>query len=131
MSAASMAVSALGRPQEKRSSHRYPLQLEMEYRLLNRGRVERSGSGKTLNISSTGVFFEATEPLPAGSLIELMMSWPFLLEGVCPLKLVMRGRVVRNAGTEAAIVTRHHEFRTAGARASKGPAPHNQVRSLA
>jgi hypothetical protein len=57
--------------------------------------------------------------LPAGGSIELVMNWPFLLEGVCPLKLVMRGRIVRSDGQRVAIQAEQHEFRTAGMRASR------------
>jgi hypothetical protein len=101
--------------------------LEIEYKLLRKGRVERLGLGKTLNVSSGGVLFEANEPLPAGSSIELLMQWPFLLEGVCPLKLVIQGSVVRSDSNGVAVRTKQHEFRTAGARASKSS---NKVRSL-
>jgi hypothetical protein len=89
--------------------------------------VERLGLGKTLNVSSGGVLFEANESLPAGSSIELLMQWPFLLEGVCPLKLVIHGSVVRSDNKGVAVRTKQHEFRTAGARSSKSS---NKVRSL-
>jgi hypothetical protein len=104
-----------------RSHRRYPIALDVEYKLLSKGRVERCGSGKTLNVSSSGVCFESAEPLPAEGLIELVMTWPFLLEGVCPLKLVMRGRIVRNDGQQVAVQAKYHEFRTAGVRASRVP----------
>jgi hypothetical protein len=58
---------------DQRSNRRYPIVLEIEYKLLRKGRVERLGLGKTLNVSSGGVLFEANEPLPAGSSIELLM----------------------------------------------------------
>jgi hypothetical protein len=116
----------LHRP-DQRLSRRYPIALEIEYKLLRKGRVERLGLGKTLNVSSTGVLFQPTEPLPAGCSIELLMQWPFLLEGVCPLKLVINGNIVRSDGKGVAVRTKHHEFRTAGARAS---VPSRQVRSL-
>jgi len=112
---------------DQRLNRRYPIALEIEYKLLRKGRVERLGLGRTLNVSSGGVLFEANEPLPAGSSIELLMYWPFLLEGVCPLKLVIHGSVVRSDGKRVAVQTKHHEFRTAGARSSK---PSNKVRSL-
>ena len=112
---------------DQRSSRRYPITLEMEYKLLRKGRVERLGLGKTLNVSSGGVLFQANESLPAGSSIEILMHWPFLLEGVCPLKLVIQGSVVRSDGKGVAVRTKHHEFRTAGARSS---ASTNRVRSL-
>jgi hypothetical protein len=103
---------------DQRLNRRYPIALEVEYKLLRKGRVERLGLGRSLNISSGGVLFEANEPLPAGSSVEVMMHWPFLLEGVCPLKLVIYGSVVRSDSKGVAVRTKHHEFRTAGARSS-------------
>jgi hypothetical protein len=46
----------------------------------------------------------------------LVISWPCLLEGVCPLKLIMRGRIVRSDGQRVAMQAKFHEFRTAGVR---------------
>jgi hypothetical protein len=112
---------------DQRMNRRYPIALEIEYKLLRKGRVARLGLGRTLNVSSGGVLFEANEPLAPGSSIELLMHWPFLLEGVCPLKLVIHGSVVRSDNTGVAVQTKHHEFRTAGARSSTSS---NKVRSL-
>lgn len=122
MSAAPIAARAavrLHKFAEQRSHQRYPIELEVEYRLLTKGRSQNRGSGKTRNISSRGVFFEALESAPAGSSIEIMLTWPFLLEGVCPLRLVMRGRIVRSDVRGIAIQTNYHEFRTAGSRLAK------------
>lgn len=46
------------------------------------------------------------------------MQWPFLLQGVCGLKLVMRGRIVRSGGNGRATAVRadFREFRTTAAR---------------
>jgi hypothetical protein len=105
---------------EQRSHQRYPIELEAEYRLLSKSHRESLGSAKTRNISSGGVLLRAPGSLIAGSSIEVMVSWPFLLEGVCPLRLVMRGRVVRCDGQGVAIQANYHEFRTAGSRLVKG-----------
>jgi hypothetical protein len=105
-----------------RLHRRYPIALELQYKLLNKGRVERHGFGRTVNISSGGVLFEADELLPDSSSIELALSWPFLLDGVVTLKLVMSGRIVRTEARAIAVKAGHHEFRTAGARAAKIPA---------
>jgi PilZ domain len=123
MSAATTAARGAVRLQkvltEQRSHQRYPIELEVEYRLLNKGRAQPRGSGKTRNISSGGVLFEALGSAPEGSSIEVMLSWPFLLEGVCPLRLVMRGRIVRCDLRGIAIQSNYHEFRTAGSRNAK------------
>ena len=104
---------------DQRLHRRYPVTLELEYKLLKRGRVVQRGSGRTLNISRSGVLFEANEALAPGGLIELMISWPFLLERVCPLKLVIRGRVVRvDDGKRIAVRVTYREFHTARPRRS-------------
>jgi hypothetical protein len=101
---------------DQRLHRRYPITLKVEYKLINKGRVERVGTGQTINISSGGIFFEPDTPLPANGPIELVLDWPFLLDKVCGLKLVMRGRIVRRDSNGIAIEARQHEFRTSGAR---------------
>jgi hypothetical protein len=113
MSVGSIAVW----PLERRSRERFPLALAVEYRLLDYD--ERWGAGKTCNISSTGALFEVSERRLLSGSIELLVSWPCLLDGVCALKLVMKGRVVRSEGRGVAIESRYHEFRTAGVRAAR------------
>jgi hypothetical protein len=115
---------------EQRSHQRYALRLDVEYKLLSRGHTGRLGSTRTVNIASGGVLLDKNESLPAGCAIELLINWPFLLEGVCPLKLIMRGRIVRSDGMGVAIQAKQHEFRTAGARAQKSKPPDVRVRSL-
>lgn len=118
------AVSALQRAvtppadnrNDRRIKRRYPIHLEVQYKLLKHRRVERLGSGRTLNISSGGVLFEADGLLPTSGPIELALNWPFLLHGACNLKLVMRGRIVRSDDKAIAIKAEFHEFRTAGVR---------------
>lgn len=102
---------------ERRSRQRFPLALEVRYRLS--GQSGGWGSGRTCNISSTGVLFEAAEEGTFVGPIELMVSWPCLLDGVCTLKLLMKGRVVRSEGGGVAMESKYHEFRTAGGRAGR------------
>jgi hypothetical protein len=123
MSTAPIAARTTGRSKrvltEQRSHQRYPIELEVEYRLLAKGRSEQVGSGKTRNISSGGILFDALGSRPATGSIEVLLSWPFLLEGVCPLKLVMKGQIVRSDTRGVAIQYNYHEFRTAGSRMLK------------
>lgn len=116
------AVAALKRavapaavsPAERRSKRRYPISLDVHYKVLKHRRVERFGSGRTLNISSGGILFEADGVLPASGPIELALNWPFLLHGSCNLKLVIRGRIVRSEAKSVAVRAEFHEFRTTG-----------------
>jgi PilZ domain len=105
---------------DQRANGRYPIALEVQYKLLRGDRVIRVGCGRTLNISSGGVLFETDELLPPTGVVEVAIKWPFLLRKVCSLKLVMRGRIVRrDYPTKAtAVRAQSHEFRTAGIRAS-------------
>jgi hypothetical protein len=124
------SIANLEEVPDQRLHRRYPISLEIEYRLLKKGRVERLGFGRALNISTGGILFEANDSLPVGRVVEIMLSWPFMLQGVCPLKLVLYGRVVRSNSRASAIQTRKHEFRTAGIRASGIPSSSSDVRSL-
>jgi hypothetical protein len=109
-------VASTAEPQrsDPRLHRRYPITLDVQYKLLNKDRKKRFGFARTLNMSSVGVLLAADDSLPASSLIELAINWPFLLNGVCPLRLVMRGRIVRSDSNGVAIQVWHHEFRTAG-----------------
>lgn len=109
---------------DQRVNGRYPIALEVQYKLLRGDRVnkvDRVGCGRTLNISSGGVLFETDQLLPPTGFVELAIQWPFLLREVCSLKLVMRGRIVRrdNHTKATAVRAESHEFRTAGVRPSR------------
>jgi len=103
---------------DQRARDRYPISLDLQYKVLRGGRVEQTGTGRTLNISSGGVLFETDDRLPQRGLVELALQWPYLLQGVCALKLVMRGRIVRSAANnrETAVRAEFREFRTTGVR---------------
>jgi len=63
-------------------------------------------------MSSGGILFTATETVKVGAHVELSVSWPVLLNGDCPMKLVIEGRVVRSDGSSTAIRVERHEYRT-------------------
>ncbi len=113
-------------PPDHRARGRYPICLDLQYRLLRGSRVEQAGTGRTVNISSGGVLFETDDWLPPRGSVELALQWPFLLQGICGLKLVMRGRIVRSDSNGRAIAVRadSHEFRTAGLRTRSAAGDH-------
>jgi len=102
------------RRRDRRAHHRYPIRLDVEYKLQKKGRVILHGIGRTLNISSGGAFLAVNDSLEIGGLIELAINWPLLLDGFCPLKLKIRGLIVRSDINGIAVEIQHHEFRTAG-----------------
>lgn len=99
---------------ERRGDRRYALQLDLKWKLVRRRRVLETGTGNTLDLSSSGILLDAGRPLPAGLNLELSVAWPVLLHNVAPLKLVVSGRIVRTEGRLCAIQMAQHEFRTAG-----------------
>jgi hypothetical protein len=97
---------------DRRESSRFPLQQEMQYRVLN-SKLERiCGTGRTLDMSSTGILFSTEQRLQLGRLVEVAVNWPARLDGKCPLKFVAVGRVVRSEPHSAALRIERYEFRT-------------------
>jgi DNA-binding CsgD family transcriptional regulator len=68
--------------------------------------------GKTVNISSTGVLFNAQNELTLGPGIDLVLDWPVLLEGYTALRLHLRGSIVRASGRQAAFEIVKYKFQT-------------------
>jgi hypothetical protein len=96
---------------DRRRTTRFPVCEELRYRMTHKSsRV--SGTGKTLNIGSSGVLFTTEEKLPLGQSVELSVNWPAMLDGTCPLKFVAVGRVVRSEAQMAAVRIERYEFRT-------------------
>jgi hypothetical protein len=91
---------------------RFPMERELRYKLLEQDRIVAAGLGTTSNVSSGGVAFQADEELPTGSFIELSISWPALLDDVCPMRLIVFGRVVRGEDAMKVCSVEKWEFRT-------------------
>lgn len=101
---------------DRRRTSRFPVCEELHYRVTHKSsRV--SGTGKTLNIGSSGVLFTTEERLSLGQMVELSVNWPARLGGTCPLKFVAVGRVVRAEATMAAVRIERYEFRTRSSKA--------------
>jgi c-di-GMP-binding flagellar brake protein YcgR len=97
---------------ERRRSSRFPIEREVRYKTLNQRAETLAGSGKTLNISSSGVLFTSDHDLPIGTRLELSISWPAQLNEKCLLNLVARGRVTRHTRGQLALQIQQYEFRT-------------------
>src|ERR1051326_8201453 len=98
--------------EDRRDDRRYPIELEMRYRLLSRNRAPIHGAGRTVNISSGGVLFGGDQNLPAGAFVELSINWPVMLQQTCPLTLVIKGRIVRSDENIVAVKMNRYEFHT-------------------
>ena len=108
---------------ERRTKRRFQIDQEVRYKMLYGQRIAETGVGRTLNISSGGVWFSTENMLTSGMPVELSMTWPVLLNDSCPMKLMIYGCVVRSNERGAAVAIERYEFRTQGSRNFQGAAP--------
>jgi hypothetical protein len=94
---------------DRRLQRRYPIELDLEFRIIDEDKVVSTGAGKTGNISSGGVLFHAAEGVPNGPHVELAVRWPAVLGNAPFLELRIFGRLVRNDSQGVAMrMTRYH-----------------------
>ena len=91
----------------------FEIDQEVKYRTVH-GKVLAEGTGRTVNMSSGGVWFttEGSSPLTSGMLVELAIHWPVLLNYTCPMKLMIYGCVVRSHRDGTLVAFERYEFRT-------------------
>jgi hypothetical protein len=89
------------------------MELEFSYTLAG---ATHFGSGLTVDLSRGGVRFRADDPPPEGVEVELRIAWPYLLQNVCPLELVVRGAVTGTCERGTVLAMDRYEFRTCGER---------------
>ena len=97
---------------DRRTAGRYPIQQKVQYK----ASLHTIGTGKTINMGSNGALFTAEHSLAVGAKIEVAIHWPALLDGVCPLKFVATGIVVRTDEPTIAVRFLRYEFRTRSTR---------------
>ena len=112
---------------ERRIKRRFHIEQDVKYKMLYGQRIAETGTGKTLNISSGGVWFTTENTLTPGMPVELSMSWPVLLNDSCPMKLMIYGCVIRTNDRGAAVAIERYEFRTQGTRNFQAAAPHQMT----
>jgi hypothetical protein len=106
---------------ERRLKRRFTIEQEVRYKMLYGQRIAETGVGKTMNISSSGVWFSTENMLTSGMPVELSMNWPVLLNDSCPMKLMIYGCVVRSNEKGAAVAIERYEFRTQGSKSFQQP----------
>jgi hypothetical protein len=109
---------------DRRTNRRFSLRLAVKCRRIEpRFLLDRIIIGESLNISSKGLLFAATEAFLPGQVVEAFIDWPMLLDDHIRLTLVVEGVVVRTGEDRAAIRIEKYEFRTRGVAKSR-PAAH-------
>jgi DNA-binding NarL/FixJ family response regulator len=97
---------------DRRINARFPCRLAVSYQALEHPFFSGQATSETVNISSKGLLFAASEPLQPGQLLQVSVDWPARLENEVPLKLVAEGRVIRIVDGQAAVRIDKYEFRT-------------------
>jgi|SRR5579871_1388830 len=97
---------------DRRSRRRYAISLPIQIHVPKRHHVASVGTGKVVNISSRGIAMTTDESLNVGTLVELFIDWPALLDGKIPVRLVVEAVVVRTDDCVMAVEIIRHEFRT-------------------
>lgn len=98
---------------ERRAFQRYHIEHGVHYQVIG---SEISGSGKTVNMSRGGVLLAIDRILPRGMSVEVQVDWPIRLADEDPVKLVIRGTIVRskkNGVAFAGVTISWYEFHTA------------------
>jgi hypothetical protein len=97
---------------DRRGTDRFPIESELRYKIVDAKGGSEPGTGRTLNMSSSGVLFTSESQLPVGRRVEVSVDWPAQLNEQCGLKLVAQGRVIRSSTLSAAIRIDKYDFRT-------------------
>ena len=106
----------------RRADRRYDIELNLHWKLIRRRKIIQNGAGRTIDLSSGGVRFNAGRQLVPGMDVELSIAWPVLLQNVAAMQLLVTGRIQWTAGDEVGVRVAKHEFRTAGMAADHKPA---------
>ena len=88
------------------------MNLEVRYSVVGHRRPVEYGSGRAVDMSSSGLSFIADTSLSIGQTLDVSIDWPVLLDGGVQLQIVASGVVVRTTGALTAIRVERHDFRT-------------------
>jgi len=101
-------------PGDRRLQRRYPIELELEYKIIKDDKVVSTGVGRTGNLSSGGVLFHTEHGVPNGPNVELAVRWPAVLGNAPFLELCISGRLVRNDARGVAMRMSRYHFQKLG-----------------
>jgi hypothetical protein len=99
-------LTACSTPIDRRRDRRFPIAAYAEC-LMDGRRTEAA----TTDISSGGILVQSADILPIGANVELRVDWPSRLDGRCPLRLVVAGKVLRTTARGTVISIARYEYR--------------------
>ena len=95
----------------RRLEQRYRFEQPLRYVFEQRGAAQLR-AGTTTEVGAGGVLFQTDCPPPDGVRVELRMTWPILVQGVCSVVLVINGTVVRTDGRGTSVRIDQYLFET-------------------
>lgn len=108
---------------DRRSMRRYDCELELRFESWNKRGTELRGHGVTSDLSRKHLRFQTEQRPQVGDRMEARIAWPFLLQNVCRLQLVVRGPVVAVGERGTLVGIESYEFQTCGERSFAGAEP--------
>ncbi len=106
---------------DRRVNTRYECDLEAFVCFADPSGTWRFGYAVKIDMGTSRLQFQTDYPPPPGTAAELRILWPTLLQGVCPLELVLKGKVVGTSSGGTEIQASTFEFRTHGTRSFVEP----------
>ena len=103
-------------PGDRRLERRYSFESPLRFRYTSGSGEAHEGWGQTEDLSREAIRFRSETLPPVGANLEATIAWPFLLQGICRLELIVRGPVCRVTDRGAILQIRSYEFRTCGDR---------------
>ena len=100
---------------DRRAHARFSLSLPLHYTVLPRRRRLKTGEGRTVDVSSSGVHFVSDGSLKPGDRLEVALDWPLMLHGEVSQRLIVLGTVVWAQGDHIGVQFQRHQFKTRGA----------------
>jgi len=88
----------------------YPIALDFEYYVMERGCIVAAGTGKTIEISSKAIVFESASNFPTGTALHLIARWPVLYQGKDVLRWIVQGTVVCHTASSTALLIEHERL---------------------
>jgi hypothetical protein len=95
---------------ERRCQYRYPVGVDVFYKLTRDGTILEQGAGRTVDFSGTGLLFQPDRNLPSGVDLELLIDWPVRIDGETVLHAAIFGKVIRSSAEGTAVTIRRFRF---------------------
>ena len=99
---------------ERRAHRRYPIELDLQYKIVQAGSVVSAGAGKTENMSSVGILLHVHQEIQPGACVELSIRWPALSPAAPFLQLWGLGHVTRSDPAGTALRISRYQFQKLG-----------------